>query len=202
MTARRPDVRLLNPGDLDAVGVSLGRAFGDDPVMEYLVPGISPEERARRLSRFFRTEARLRSRLASVWTTSGGEGAALWAPPDRWRTSIRDGLALAAPILRGAGPRAISAMSVLSRMEKEHPKEPHWYLAILGTDPEHQGKGIGAALMGPALETCDTEGIPAYLESSKAANVPYYERFGFEVTKDLVLPKGGPTLYLMWREPR
>jgi hypothetical protein len=43
---------------------------------------------------------------------------------------------------------------------------------------------------------------PAYPESIKAENVPYYQRFGFEVTGELDVPGGGPTLWPMWRPPR
>ncbi|MGH3553712.1 MAG: GNAT family N-acetyltransferase, partial [Mycobacterium sp.] len=52
------------------------------------------------------------------------------------------------------------------------------------------------------LDRCDAEHCPAYLESSKPENVPYYERFGFTVTGEVVLPYGGPTLWPMWRAPR
>jgi hypothetical protein len=56
--------------------------------------------------------------------------------------------------------------------------------------------------MGPILERGDAEGVPAYLESSKERNIPYYQRYGFEVTVELRLPKGGPLVWSMWREPR
>ena len=52
------------------------------------------------------------------------------------------------------------------------------------------------------LDRVDAEHAPAYLESSKPENVPYYQRFGFEVTGEIVLPNGGPTLWPMWRQPR
>lgn len=52
------------------------------------------------------------------------------------------------------------------------------------------------------LDRCDAEGAPAYLESSKESNVPYYMRFGFEVTGELTVPDGGPTMWQMWRHPR
>ena len=51
------------------------------------------------------------------------------------------------------------------------------------------------------LNRCDAEYAPAYLESSKPDNVPYYLRFGFEVTGEITLPDG-PSLIPMWRRPR
>ena len=86
-------------------------------------------------------------------------------------------------------------------MEKAHPEEPHWYLAVLGTAPEHQGKGVGSALISPILQKCDAEGVPAYLESSKESNIPFYQRHGFEVTGEIKV-KNGPTLWPMWRDPQ
>ena len=51
------------------------------------------------------------------------------------------------------------------------------------------------------LARCDAARLPAYLESSKERNVPFYERHGFRVTGELTIPGGGPTLWLMWRNP-
>jgi predicted GNAT family N-acyltransferase len=93
-------------------------------------------------------------------------------------------------------------MAVSELMKREHPEEPHWYLAVIGSDPSVRGKGFGNALMRSRLERCDAEYAPAYLESSKPENVPYYERFGFEVTGEFRLPDGGPPLIPMWRTPR
>ena len=47
---------------------------------------------------------------------------------------------------------------------------------------------------------CDAEGLSAYLESSDLANVPLYERHGFRVTGEVVIPDG-PVIPLMWRDP-
>ena len=57
-------------------------------------------------------------------------------------------------------------------------------------------------MMRSRLDRCDAEHAPAYLESSNPANVPYYQRFGFEVTGEIVLPDGGPSLVPMWRRAR
>ena len=39
--------------------------------------------------------------------------------------------------------------------------------------------------MAPVLETCDREGIAAYLESSKESNIGFYRHRGFEVTGEV-----------------
>jgi hypothetical protein len=52
------------------------------------------------------------------------------------------------------------------------------------------------------LERCDRERLPAFLESSNPRNLPFYRRLGFEVTKTLPLPAGGPTIDLMRRAPQ
>jgi hypothetical protein len=52
------------------------------------------------------------------------------------------------------------------------------------------------------LDHCDDEGLPAYLESSKERNVPFYSRHGFKVVKEVPIPGGGPKIWTMWREPR
>ena len=83
-------------------------------------------------------------------------------------------------------------------MSRHHLREPHWYLAVLGTDPEAQRMGLASAVLAPVLERCDREGMPAYLESSKAANIPFYNKHGFEVVDELCVP-GGPSLWPMVR---
>jgi ribosomal protein S18 acetylase RimI-like enzyme len=65
-------------------------------------------------------------------------------------------------------------------MGRYHPREPHWYLPLIGVDPACQGRGCGAALMRHALSRCDRDGAPAYLESTNPRNRPLYERHGFE----------------------
>ena len=56
--------------------------------------------------------------------------------------------------------------------------------------------------MQPVLTRCDTDGIPAYLESTKERNVGFYEHHGFAVVGCVDIPLDGPALWLMWRVPR
>jgi GNAT superfamily N-acetyltransferase len=189
-------VRKASRADVGPLAQALTRAFEDDPVMSWLYPG------RRRMERFFTGyELKLHLPKGSVYTTDDVAGGAIWAPPGEWRTSFGDLVKVAPGLTRVTGTRMVRALRTMAAVESKHPEEPHWYLAVLGTDPSQQGKGVGSALLEPVLTRCDAEGVPAYLESSKESNIPFYRRHGFEVTSEIVLPKG-PTVWPMWREPR
>jgi ribosomal protein S18 acetylase RimI-like enzyme len=91
--------------------------------------------------------------------------------------------------------------AVMEQMANYHPREPHWYLPLMGVDPTCQGKGLGSALMRHALSRCDRERKLAYLESSNAKNIPLYEREGFELI-GTIQAGTSPPLYPMVRTPR
>lgn len=180
--------------DIATISASLARAFDDDPVMAWVFPDAGA--RQSRLARFFAIEAEATLPQGEVWMSEGGHSAALWSPPGHWRMNLSTVLRVA-PLV---GARAPLLLRGFRGVEHRHPRWPHWYLAVLGTDPAMQGRGLGSAVMAPVLNRCDEQGIGAYLESSKEANVPYYRRHGFEVVEVVSLLRG-PQLWLMWRHP-
>ncbi|MGV0848718.1 GNAT family N-acetyltransferase [Mycolicibacterium phlei] len=187
--------------DLRSMARVLARAFHDDPVMMWVVP--DPAARARALPRMFATMIRhhyLRSGAPEV-AGDGRLGAALWDPPGGWKQSRLQELLMMPGFLRAMGRYVPRGQRLMDLMHAQHPEEPHWYLAVIGSDPTVRGAGYGQALMRSRLDRCDAEYAPAYLESSNPVNVPYYERFGFVVTGEITVPDG-PTLWKMWREPR
>lgn len=137
---------------------------------------------------------------------NGIGGAALWDPPGQWQTSRIDELRAMPTLLLAFGASLRRGLEVTELMKEAHPEEPHWYLAVIGSDPSVRSKGFGHALMRSRLDRCDSECAPAYLESSNPDNVPYYQRFGFEQTGEIKLPSrdgvAGPSLVPMWRPPR
>ena len=78
---------------------------------------------------------------------------------------------------------------------------PHWYLAGIGVDPSAQRRGIGTALLEPGLEAAARSGLPAVLLTNSEANLPFYERHGFEVVRRDQTPKGGPQAWAMVKAP-
>lgn len=198
------EARPARKTDIGELSGTLGRAFYDDPVTTWMLPDDSV--RSARLPRLFATLTR-HHHLAGggVEVACDGRGigaAALWDPPNRWKQSRRTQLVMMPALIRAFGARMFGARGAMEVMERQHPEEPHWYLAILGSDTTVRGQGFGQVLMRSRLDRCDAEHCPAYLVSSKAVNVPYYERFGFTVTGEIVLANGGPTVWPMWRAPR
>ena len=193
-------MRRAATGDLPALRRALARAFMDDPVARWSCP---PDRlRTSVLEGFHGARLRQLQRHDEVWMSEDRACAALWAPPECWRTTWREDLALARCVAR---PRLAARLPVtvsgLLGMERRHPRAPpHWYLAVLGTDPPAQGRGLGSAVMRPVLERCDADGVGAYLESSKERNIDFYARHGFRVVGEIRLPRG-PTMWPMWREP-
>jgi GNAT superfamily N-acetyltransferase len=125
-------------------------------------------------------------------------GGALWLPPG----VSPDGKALEKLFKETiAEPTRSEILSVLEQMDESHPKEEHWHLAVIGVDAAHQGKGVGADLMQHRLATLDAMGVHAYLESSNPRNVPFYQRHGFEIVREIQVG-GSPPVFPMLRTPR
>lgn len=198
------DVRVAQKPDVGALARVLARAFFDDPVMQWMLP--DEARRARALPRVFGAMTRhhfLAGDAVEVASRAGEVGAAaLWDPPGRWKQTPREELRMMPNFLLAMGWHFRRGKAMSELMKCNHPEEPHWYLAVIGSDPDVRGAGFGQVLMRSRLDRCDAEGAPAYLESSKESNVPYYMRWGFDVTGELTLPDGGPTMWQMWRQPR
>lgn len=196
------DVRKAVAGDQGRLSATLARAFDDDPLINWMVA--QDKRRSRRV--FDAMDLTLRKFTMphdEVYTTPAIQGGALWSPPGKWKMGILQQVLLLPEVAKIATWRRIPAvMGGIGAIEKKHPHQPHFYLFVLGVDPEMQGKGVGTQLMAPVLERCDREGLPAYLESSKEKNLPLYERNGFKVTERFQVPNGGPPIWLMWRDPR
>ena len=169
-------VRRASAQDIPALAAMLARAFLDDPVASW---AWRPDElRLGALERF--QAVRLRQLIADdeIWTTDDLTCAALWAPPGHWHMTLRETAMLVPCFLR---PRLFVRMPLVAlgweKLERAHPrKPPHFYLAVLGTEPEAQGRGLGSAVLGAVLRQCDGDQVGAYLESSKERNIDFYAR--------------------------
>lgn len=202
-------VRPATPDDEALVIDTLVRAFDDDPIVNWLLR--RDAGRARAFREFYRiTFTRFAIQHGASFIASddqrdeapGNTGVALWIPPNAWQLGVLEQVKLAPYFLRCVGLGGIGrALKFLGGMDQVHPHDPHWYLLVVGVCPQAQGLGLGRALIEPTLERCDREGLPAYLETTKPSNVPYYRRFGFEVREEIELGGDAPPFSTMWRAP-
>lgn len=192
-------VRSATSADALELAAVLARAFRDDPLHRWMLP--TESDRARKSHRLWLPVLRPRIGDGTVLTTGEREGAAIWCAPERIEPGRVESARVALAVFPLLWRRALLVARGMSRMQAAHPPVPHWYLLGLGTDPVHQNRGVGSALLRPILDRCDADRLPAYLESSNSRNTPLYERHGFEVCGAIELPKG-PTIWPMLREPR
>jgi ribosomal protein S18 acetylase RimI-like enzyme len=194
-------LRRAQPADVPALAGVLARAFDQDPFYNWLV--LQDERRVERAEWVFDVMLRrLSSELSEAYTTDQLGGVSVW----RREVDIPFGqqLRLLPLFARATGWARIPAtLRMFYYLEAQHQRlmpEPHYYLFLLGVEPARQGQGVGSQLITPMLARCDREQARVYLETSRADNLPFYERHGFEVVE--VVERGGwPNFWLMIRKP-
>ena len=131
----RIDVTVARRAEVKALSRVLGRAFFDDPVMQWMMP--DDARRAKALPRIFAAMTRhhfLSGDAVELARRDGGLGAAaLWDPPGRWKTTTREDLAMMPTFLLAMRGESKRGMEVSELMKRHHPEEPHWYLAVIGS---------------------------------------------------------------------
>jgi ribosomal protein S18 acetylase RimI-like enzyme len=188
-------VRRAEKSETDAVLDVLTLAFASDPCARYAWP--SSREYLRAYPRLALALGGRGLQHDTAFVTGAFDAAALWLPPGVEPDATALGELIEDTL---SGERQAVIGEVAAQMDEFHPKEPHWYLAMIGVDPARQGRGLGSALLKHTLARCDEQHSIAYLESSNPRNVPLYERHGFEVL-GLIQPHDFPPLIPMLRMP-
>ena len=80
------------------------------------------------------------------------------------------------------------------------PKERHHYLVFIGVHPEAQGKGYGTQLLNEihGIVDSDVHSVGIGLDTENAANIAYYQRFGYALTGEKTI--GDVTIYTLFRK--
>ncbi|MEU8763266.1 GNAT family N-acetyltransferase [Streptomyces sp. NPDC048659] len=190
--------RTATVDDAALLGGILTRAFDDDPMMRWFFP--DEATRAAAMERYF-TTLFTRQYVHHGVCERTDAAVSFWVPAEAQDKAVPDADTIE-ELKAILGDRVPEFGAAVATAAAHAPEEPHWSLSLIGADPAAQGRGHGAALLRSGLARADAAGEPVYLESSKAANLPVYEHFGFAVRSEIPLPGDGPTLWGMWREPR
>jgi len=184
--------------DITQLSGVLQRAFETDPFHRWVLRS----DRAWRQgsARLWASVLSMSVFNGKLLTTPDLAGAAIWTPPSYKAPTIG---ALRMFVILGwySGTRLPTLLKGIKLLDEHKPEEPHWYLFGIGTDPRHQGRGVGTALIRPMLELCDKEGLAAHLDTNTESNVRFYEGRGFQVSGEFDLPDG-PHNWAMTRPAR
>lgn len=200
MSQARANQILLHIEQIEQASQLLGKAFQDDPLMTYVVP--AADARRRVLPSLFRVALRYCLRYGTVFTTENLEGVACCLPPGQTNPAIGR---LARISLRGKPgwfglPGLLRFLRASRYMDRTHAQivpGPHWYLWVLGVEPENQGQGTGGKLLQIVLQQAREQGVPCYLETENPRNVPFYQKHGFRLVSESQVPRSQVHIYAM-----
>ena len=182
----------LNKNHIKSAGILLGRALFDDPVSIHVIP--DSNERKEKLNHVFQMTACLGVFYGEAYATSENlEGIAVWIPFTNFKEKKLRMLRCATKaklnkLGREAGKRFKPIEVINKNTHIKFALYEHWYLQSLGVDPEFQGRGYGSSLLISQLQKIDEQGLPVYLETSTEKNVRFYQKFGFEVVEEIIIP--------------
>jgi ribosomal protein S18 acetylase RimI-like enzyme len=183
------EVGRLEHAELPAATEILARAFRDNPLNRAVIRA-EPAARVRSNRAGVRSYLPLAHEFAYV-AAARAEGRVVGVlvatPPWRWPLPAPGPLGLLR-LLFGQGFGVVRRWSEVSaRLREHHPGQPHWYLATLGVDPEHQGAGAGRALVQAFTALADADRSAAYLETDRPELEGFYRRAGFRVRERIAV---------------
>lgn len=190
------EIRSATPGEMSQAVATIVAAFLTDPVARFAWP--SAHDHLHGMALAASEFAGGGFEHGTAYVSADFCGTALWLPPG----VHPNGEALEGVFRDTVKPDHLGdLLTTFEKMEQWHPEEPHWYLAMVGVDPNARGRGLGTDLMRHAVARCDQEGAPAYLESSNPRNISLYLRHGFEVMGEIRVG-AAPLVTPMLRRPR
>ena len=181
-----PSVRPATPADRDQVVATVVAAFVADPAFRYFF--LDDQTYAAEAGAFAGYLFDKRIRPGGVWVVQDGAAVSMWNPPRTLPDPAQPPLDVPAATLA-----RIDAFDGV--VHTAMPTDPHWYLGVLATHPDHAGQRWGRAVMRPGLERAAADGLPAYLETVTASNVVLYERSGW--TLSATVPVGDIEVRIM-----
>lgn len=178
-------IHTATPSDLEPAVSRLAVAFAEDPITGFLLQ-TGPGYRER-VTQFFSLLMGARLALGMPVLVArdamGIRGAAMGYDTARpqWPKRFADDWDRFESAIPGLSER----MAIYDEIaDQGKPAVPHYYLGVLGLDPDLQGRGIGMQLLKAFCERSAADPLSAgvYLETANPSNVGFYERAGFEET--------------------
>lgn len=201
-------IRPLALDEVSAASDVLARAFHDDPGGLIIEP--DPERRPAALRALFAPVVRLAVPLGHVAAAVDPDdvivGVATFLPPGHDTPSddelIAAGLVEAVSAVPAAAERMAPMVAFLEAQHVRAIEGSHWRLEFFGVEPALQGAGVGKDLIATGHAAADAAGERVYLETFTTRNVDWYERRGYRVVIEGIVPDTDVPVWGLIREPR
>ncbi len=184
----------INKSDVEPAIETLTKSFQESPLSKYFTANYSDKARAQGLHCFLSIGIHLGIKYGEVYATPNLEGIAIWMNSDKlpittWKTLRAVPLTAMLGFVRYGGAKMRPVGDYIDKTHKRLAPSRHWYLQVLGVNPEFQGKGYSSKLVRGMLTKVDSQHLPCYLETIDEKNVSIYERFGFRVIERSAIPQ-------------
>jgi ribosomal protein S18 acetylase RimI-like enzyme len=200
-------IRPLRGEEVAPASDMLARAFHEDPGGLIIEPDATLRPAA--LRALFAPVVRYAVPLGHVAAALDREGrivgVATFLPPGHETPGddelIASGLLDAVSAVPAAAERMGPMVGFLEAQHAAAIGGGHWRLEFFGVDPSLQGAGVGSALIATGHAAADAAGGRTYLETFTAKNVGWYERRGYRVVIEGIVPDTTTRVWGMVREP-
>lgn len=174
----------------------LTQSFKDNQSVNYIVR--QDNKRVDRIRFLMEYSYEVCSMFGDVWLSDNRKACALVLYPQLKRTTLKSIWLDIGLIFHSIGLNGIKkALKRETQIKALQPRNEMTYLWFVGVDPAHQYSGIGSKLLTEIINEANLKKLPIYLETSTLQNLPWYQRFGFEVYEQLELTY---TLFFLKRE--
>ena len=185
------EITPLNIKDTKKINEIISNSFENYPLLEYFF-GDLYKQSIKHLSQLICDEASEDDKLLLGAFTDGNlQGIAYISLPCLPQNEENNNDTQSTPtslekeFATAVGEEALMRIEAYSNLKKQNkPSSPHFYINILGVNPQNQGKGIGRAILSHihqmSEQHSDSHGVA--LDTQTEQNVGYYQRFGYSVS--------------------
>lgn len=178
-------------------------AFSQYPLMQYAFEGCSEEKKARGRLALYTHCAKAAQIYGGLHLTDDEQGAIIWLPSQHyqlglWREFVSGMVAIPFKLGPKATLRLINHEAVLDNWIRKHAGDKMGYVWVVGVLANARGKGYSRWLIEKAIADMKAQGLTEFWLSTEAPqNVLIYQKMGFEVMLEMVVPSSGLQAWIM-----
>lgn len=158
----------------------LAESFDTNQSVNYIIK--QDQKRAQRIRSLMDYSFEVCTAFGDVFLSDDNKACALIVYPDKKKSTLKSTLWDIKLILQSVGfgniRKTIKREKLIGSIQ---PKIPISYLWFIGVNPVAQNQSIGSKLLQEIIDYSNNNKRPIYLETSTIKNLPWYEKFGFEV---------------------